>query len=64
MGFQIRDERGVGIALAYGTTAKDALAEFLADLARGKAKREITVSEDGVAKVELSDGRFYEAHPS
>jgi hypothetical protein len=59
--YQIRDEEGRGLALYPGYTAAEALAAFLAVHLHGDWIGEIAA--EGTAKIELPDGRMFEAVP-
>lgn len=63
--FQIRNGhgRGYGLALYDATSPLDALLSFIADRARGDARSDVKVLEDGSAEITTPDGRTFKAVP-
>lgn len=62
MQFQIRDAR-YGLALYTADTAEQALADFVADRAKGTVLAHATTREDGVAVVSFNGETFFACPP-
>jgi hypothetical protein len=62
--YQIRSESGNGLALVPAMTPGEALAEFLADQARGLVRETLVVNEDGSATAKSHCGKTFTAVPA